>query len=1049
MDQPTKTIDTQSYKIALPYLSLLPLNQQCLDTSVFNKVEEDTNLRILEYLLGEGPQEDLWIKLSSTDKQDKDKTALTRALQSSLVDFKSGKATLSLGYPMVVVIDEQLDKAVAAPLFVWEIDLIQSIEETNDWKIDLANTNGKVNGILKSYLRTKLDLDWEQEIGLINDISSETVVQTVEKIAPALGIDSEEKAVIYPFELAPCPSPYAALQTAILPNLILGNLLPGAVTTTTAKTKEKLPTPIVGRTPIKWQTKVPALPSNAEQNELIGTIFEGHHVVAEGAKGTGKTHTIANLLASVLVDGGNALIVSPQEESTNEIIYHLDKLGLSNIAAIRFFEEDLDKLKLIKRLAKLPELIQNIKLLDSTDYSKKLNKHQLLRSKIEQTYDSLYRPAFGDWTWTNLVGEFLKHHQKAPKQLLSRKLDKKHYNFNQEELDIICEEIAEHYQKYSQINILTHGLNALHSQFFGIDTTVDTSREAASAAINLCHHKTTKVYHNYIEWIDNYATVQKIERIDFSNQLQQQLDKIINDLHLYEDLYGNDFDKQSTLQNAKLKLLSLFSRKHQEIITAKQQLLVDYEQLHQIYEQQSYFRADFPNIQKESKLADIETKLEQFRNKLKDWTNNIESTIDNQIKELDNDSTLPNEVLIQKEKLEKSLQGLLVFINETKILKEELVYQSNGVHADSAFLYKVSMQFQKLENLWKDFDAYFHWRKSWLSVSKETQKAVQALIHANATQWVDSFRSWYLYQVLLEVYDATLPQSDFQTALPYQAYQNNLPDVQQKIAEKAIRITYERQTSEIRRIKKEKDITLTNAAPLFKNKSLKDIIDWLGVAHFGELFPVVIMSPAIAKNVFGNNKTPLFNLIITDDSQVLPEEEGVQLLKLANQRVVLGEIKQHNDNSSLLNWMMNQSGRRYQYLREVQIKDETPITQPSEVTVPKINAYQQAIAAYLAPYIDKDRIKFNTIWSDVAIVLDIMIVAKSDSQPPFAIITEGGLLLQSKYDFESALERINFLESSNIQTAFVWSAEWFKHPQTAFEQLLATVLDWDKQGETK
>jgi hypothetical protein len=580
---------------------------------------------------------------------------------------------------------------------------------------------------------------------------------------------------------------------------------------------------------------------------------------------------------------------------------------------------------------------------------------------------------------------------------------------------------------------------------------VDPTREEASAAINLCHHKTKNVYHRYLEWMDDFASSQKLERIDFAKKLHQQLNKIINDLHLYEDLYGSDFDKQGTLQNAKLKLLSLFSRKHQEIIAAKQQLLADYEKLKSSYEEQTHFKADFPNIQKESKLADIEVKLEQFRSKLQTWEMNIVSTIDAKVDNLVHESNLPELEAANKVELENTLQELLVLINETRVLKEPLSYSSNGVHADSAFLYKISMQFQKLENLWKDFDAYFHWRKSWMTISKETQKAVQALIHTNSDNWVDGFRSWYLHQVLLEVYHVDLPQGDFETALPYDAYLKNLPEVQQKIAEKATRITYERQTNEIRRIKKEKDITLTNAAPLFKNKSLKDIVEWLGITHFGELFPVVIMSPSIAKEVFGGSNNPLFNLVITDDSQIIPEEEGLQLIKLANQRVVLGGIKQNNDDSSLLAWTMNQSGRRYQYLQEIHRnkKDDVTIESPVKIVAPNVNAYQHAIAAYLAPYIDIDRIKFNTIWSETPVILDIMITPKEGGGQPFAIITEGGLLLQSKYDFHSALERINFLESSGIEMEFVWSAEWWKNTTVAFERLLAVVLEWDKQTDTK
>ena len=223
MDQSIKIKDTQSYRVALPYLSLLPLNQQCLDTTVFNKIEDDFAYQILEYLLEDRREDELWIRLGKADKKDKEKVGLINALQDSLQAFDEQKAGLSLGYPMVVVLDEQLNKPVAAPLFIWEVVLQQSVDNSNDLKVDLLNTNGKVNGILRSYLTTKLGLDWESEIGLVNDISADLVVEVCEKIGLALEIEGEEDAnsFIERLEIAPCPNPYAALRTGILPNLLL------------------------------------------------------------------------------------------------------------------------------------------------------------------------------------------------------------------------------------------------------------------------------------------------------------------------------------------------------------------------------------------------------------------------------------------------------------------------------------------------------------------------------------------------------------------------------------------------------------------------------------------------------------------------------------------------------------------------------------------------------------------------------------------------------------------------------------------------------------
>ncbi len=1124
MDSQIKKNDTQSYTIALPYLSILPLNQQALDVTILDKVRAGLSQEIVDYLLGNsdkkaGPKE-LIIDLQSNESKDKDQQSFLKEIKKSFSAFQDQKATTSFGYPMVVVTDYNLAKPVAAPLFFWEVNLVEVPNETDQWKLDLVHAKGKINGILKSYLTTRLNLDWENEIGLINDITPAVVTQVCERIAEGLNFDlkkqkeenaenknaenknvednsaeienteteisktaidsdeeiaepteqivdsseeepttkniaatterdiTEEKTPNLGTDLVACPNPYAALQTGVFYHLVLGHLSPSGV-----QQNEKMPTPIVGRPTIHWQTKIAAMPSNSEQNELMGTLFEGNHVVVEGNEGSGKTHTIANILASVLVDGGNALIVSPYQASANEIRSHLEKLGLDKVAAIQLFEEDLDKLKLIERLAKLPESIQNIKLHDSATYSKKLNKHQNIRRQLEQTYDAVRVPIFEDKNWTELVGLFLRHQQNSPKQWLNRKLDTSYYEFTHTELEIVGAELAEHYEHYSQINVLTHGLNALNSRFFVPVATQAKSREAANAAINLCHHKTKTLYHAHLALLDDYASFLKLERIDFADNLEQQLNKIINDLNLYEQLYGDNFDKQTTLQNAKLKFLGIFSRKYQEIAAAKEQLLADFAQLKFDYEQQQdYVAIELPDIQKENSLAAIESKLEDFKAKLSHWKTTIAPTIDAEVDGLLPTAVLPEQFGEQQEKLNNLLKELTDFINQSQILKEPVAYEvsdsDSGLHNNNKYLLKLSMQFQKLENLWQDFDAYFNWRKSWLAISKETQKAVQALVYTNNPNWVDSFRSWYLHHWLSEYYNADLPNGEFEKTLPYAIYEENLEGVQQKIAEKALHVTYERQTKQIRRIKKEKDITLTNAAPLFKNKSLRNIVEWLGVAHFGEIFPIVMMSPEVAQNVLGGNKA-LFDLVITENSQTITAKTGTQLLKLANQQIVLGKVKKEADKDSLLAWMLAQQGRRYQYLQEMHSKEEEPVETFSQVSTPKPNAFQLAMAGYLSAYIDSSRILLNQ--SVEGVLVDIVISPEANKQMPLAIICDGGLQYQGKYDFELAMNRIQVLQSNAYLTTYVWSVEWWKNTNAAFEKLLIEVLEWDKKklGATK
>lgn len=1032
------TTKPTNYSTALPYLSVLPITEQCLDFSVVDKVKQGLTEKIVQKLLSNATDVVLHIPLGIQKNTAAEKVGQYKALQKTFESFQLQKSGLSIGYPILLVDDDELGRPIAAPLFLWKIELNIAPNSNMDWTLTpLEKNKGYLNPILKNYLEARFNLDWEQQIGLIDTIDSKVVKETCLKLAKELNLEHQFSTAI-----TTCPHPNKMPHNKMLNSIILGSFEP-----ITLKEAKKLPKNLKPRERKQWQTKVAALDSNSAQDELIGTIFDGHHVVAEGISNTGKTHIIASILPSLLADKGAALIISPLSASFNEIQHHLEHLGIKNIGVLTLQDEVLDKERLIKYLEKLPKRTRTLTNFDNVTYSKQLDKHMRLRRRLENAYESLHNSIINGWNWTELVGQCLLNHKKSDKQILGRFLNNKDFSFLAKEQYIIARELGEHYVHYHKIDALKHPLNALHGRFFSDDSTIENTRTEAKTGLNLYRYKTNNLYQNFLVFVGNYAEYLKFQYRDFVADMEQQIDKIERDLHLYNDLYGEEFDKQGSFQNAKLKLLSMFSRKRQEIRAAKGQLLDDYQQLQQTYNETSYFSTDFPNIKEEAKLSDIEVKLEDVRKKLLDWSITIPSLVTKEIENLSKETTLPSNFQEQQKGLQKSLFHLIQQINVAKILRKEIKIPEGKLSEQETGLFAILLQFQKLENEWRDIEVYYQWRRSWLTISSKTQKVVQALVNAGTQDWIAGFHSWFYHQILTQHYSIALPKGTTKNSLPFDAYMNTLKDVQQRISKKANIITKERQGEQIKRIKKEKDLTLTNARPIFRNKKIKDLLQWIGLEHLGDVFPIVLATPNMARQLLGL-KISTFDLVIVDNAHDLSSKSGIDLLKLGNQRIVLGRpIKEDTEKEqSLLKWMLDQKGRRYQFLEHTHSKDIIKRTRLNKVSVQEPNAFQISIAEYLREYIDEERLQFNK--SVEGVLVDLVVKPKYSGQTPIAIVCDAGMLYQAKYDFQLAVDKVRILTSERYQIYYLWSLNWWKNSEKALEPLLAFIIKWDKQHKS-
>jgi hypothetical protein len=1037
MDAQTSSTEHNRPAQALPYLSVLPMTEQYLDLSILERVQVGLAQQLVAQLLRTETSVVVHVPLGIQKNTPAEQISQLKALQRSFKGFNDQAQGLSIGFPLLLIEDTELGKPVSAPLFIWKIVLKEVAGSNMDWTITPLNGNhGYLNPLMKNYLEARFDFNWESAIGLIDTVDQFVVEQTLEQLAEITPIQVHATA-----DVVPSPLLEQATLNSSSHSLILGQFEP-----ITVQENKQLPKNLQTKHRREWLDRLPALPTNHQQQKWLNTVFNGHHVVVEGEFNTGKTHAIAAALPSVLVDQGSVLIVSPQPSTFNDLYHHLDNMGLTNVGVLSLQDEVMDKERLIAYLERLPKYTRSIPSFDEVQYSQELDVYNSLRQQLIANHAALHQPLLQDWNWLELLGNGLLEHQQQHRQLLGRFLDPASFAFTRQEFESIEQNLKNHYPLFRPLDALKHSLNALDGRFFLGQQALAKAQEEAYRLVQLYRHRTQRLYDRYLIFVGEYAELLHLNYRKCVTRIEQQIDKIEGHIDLYKRLYGEDFDKQSSFQDAKLKVLSVFSRKYQAIRAAKAQLFRDYQQLQEEYTQSNYLEQPFPDIKEELHLADAAVKLEEVRQALQEWQANVPNLVDTTIQSLTVANDFPEHFSEQLKDLEADYQDLLEEINTDRLLLRPVESKATLLADKESFLLTLLLQLQKLEHHWEDFAPYYHWRRSWRSLPQLSQKVIQALVKAGAKDWLTYFRSWYFHQILLQHYSADLPRSSSHETLPFEELEKRLISLQKQQTTKAILTTKARQREQIKRIKLEKDLALTKARSIFKNKKVKDVLEWIGLEHLGQVFPIVLATPEMIAPLLGT-QVAAFDWVIVDNAHDLPQQLGIQVLQLGNQQLVFGQPLEGNEvrlEENTLSWMLGQKGRQQQVFTQVHSKDSAPLARLHNTQERSTHVFHQLLSQSLSPYININRLEFQV--SIEGVMVDLLIAPTQSHQKGLAIIIDGGLLHQEAYDFQLAVQRQHILQQQNYPVYYLWSVDWWKDDKRALEQLLAQILALDQKA---
>ncbi|MCP4439737.1 MAG: hypothetical protein GY810_12405 [Aureispira sp.] len=1006
------------YLNTLPYLSILPLNEACLDMWALTKITKQLPVHLLANILGKYDFE-VGIDLSIYINNSKEEIEQISAFQQTFQQFVEETTELTIGYPLLLMEDGKLGKPIAAPIFLWKIKLELVEGYSNKWLLSYVNEEeGQLNEVLKNYLETRFDFDWEQHVGFIDTIDSKNIEHYCSNLAKQLRLPEVGRK-----RLEPCPSTHEELgRNALIWSGTIGQLAPSS------DDIEKIPPVLRPRDAKHWKTPISCQAANPEQEKMVELFFAGKHMVVEGQTQSGKTHTIAGLLPTVIADDASALVLSNMSSSLDEIELHLQNMGLRASDILRLDDKIASKEKLIAQLEALAEESKTIPRFNAVGYVNNLDKYVGYKKQLASAYDALHQKVVDNRDWTDIVGEFLQYHRQDRKQFLARAITTKDFEFSPIEYKKISTQLADHEPKFRKVGTLDHPMMQLHKKWFLPDL-APKAKTLVKKNLKDFYRRLRNLYHKYMQFVDWYTDDLKFSYHNYAEELEGQINKIEEEIRYYNDLYGADFDSLGALTSAKLRLLGMFSKRYQDIRAAKTKLYQKYEDLQDTYQVKTYFDAKLPKVHQQSKLVDLENKLEQFKEQLHNWRKRVPAIVQQQIQELSPKTPLKAHHKEELIGLEHLLENALTELNASGLLRQEFEVEQLRTHTREPFLQQVLSVLNSIQMTWKDFDSFYDWRLHWYSMTGLARRVVEALMKVYPTDWTTAFKSWYLHNLLSKHYTIDLLNQSW----PIEPYVKLRDELKKLTVDKAKWALQNHRVDSLKQLKKEKDLALQKCRAIFQNKTLKEIIDWLGLETLTTLFPVILGDAELADELFEHKKS-LFDVVMIDNADQLDAELGQQLIKLGAQRLALGAFMGiAEDNTDLLSTIAQENAYAYNFLEIIEEKEEEPTLEE--------DLFQDEVYHYLSEYLDTDRLEPNAELNGIHI--DILIHPKSGQGKAIALICDGWMHIVDKYDYDRAYAKQQTLKAADYIIYPLWSVEWWQDADRSLQKLVAYVLKED------
>jgi len=1012
----TTSIDNLSFQ-ALLYK---PRNEKSFDLSLFEAIGRDVSSCIVQSLLRLDTLE-LGFLLEPRTLDD----FKIEDLKSSFQILSNQAERLQIGFPYLSLTQNQ--KEISAPLFFWDLHISLADDNSPQHWIFELNASGLpvVNEALKNYLIAQFDLDWN-EIFILDELAKpKDFNNSLHRLAKELQCNISSFRRIHSFHES-TTDPYTGIQ-----NLGFFGLPEQQAQ---QEVTEELS---IGKSRRIWFTRVGALSSNPVQESFVNDVLEGKDALLLGAADTGKTRAICSLLPSVISDHGTCLYITPNLSTFSDINKQLESVGLNDSGILMLQDELTVKEKLFSALEELPEAVKKLPKFDENQYNLSLQQYLFFHNSLSDRFEAIRKPVLDQSKWSEVVSLFLTAQQKDAKQYLARILDTSTYDWTWQEYNLIRSAVEENLRLFKKIGDIQHPLNQIQSHVF-LQNKKETAKSWVNDQLTTYTSLLTDLFKRYTKFIDEYSDDLRFQYESHIKNLKQRINDIQRDIRVYRDVYGDSFNMTDGFTTTRLRILSVFSKKHRQILAAKEHIYKSIEELRAVYESKKYFEANIPSGRTHTLLSDLRKDLTELDKLADQFLNRVPKIVNSKIKELSHKIPLKPSFKRKYEELDLAVEQFFTNLSKNSIFVPFSFEKTQKAIEKEEQLKNTLSAFSRMLSRVSDFEDYFEWRKSWFLLDQKVRNTVEAIVTVNPTDALASFDSWYLYYYLEKKYHLHLPDGDF----PILDFQQVIREIRELLPKNALLTCREQQAEQLRNMKKDKGWVPAQ----FKNKyysfSIPHVIDDLGLSFITDNFPIIVMTPEVADKVFGN-QIAIFDLVILDDAHLIDAKLGKKLSRLAAQRVISGSTSASSKETLLEYSTQLESFERF-YFKNIYNKEGKLVsTYQSNYEHQSLVQFQEAISNYLQKYIGSERILTN-VQIDEHVFVDIVVKSVNGSTLSLGFVIDGWLNQVDKYDLDSALEKSRKSRILGYEVHPLWSVEWWRSPENAAEEMVGFILNWDK-----
>lgn len=840
------------------------------------------------------------IELGEINEDEKKTLALIAKRLNTLVIentdnfLEFGLKNFGFGYPLLIKRDQNdPSKIIKAPLFIWHLDIERSYQNKNCWTIKKEEDSPiKINELLISYLSKDESVQIEK---IPNEILEDGILDKDELLKLSAVIlsqlnvqmDASEMKIERCLDVKQIEN-IANSKAWIQWSGIFG-IYRSQNETIIHATEELLDRfdEFESEDLIldQFQTStISAVETDPSKEEIVNTLTKDEIKLIQGPPGTGKSQSITAIVSNALVNSAKCLIVCEKKTALDVIQANLEKIGLDNYSIV-IDDVNKDRKKVIEKARNIKESSHSIPF-QSLDFKTKYKKFCELKKDINSKYAEPLKKVFGDYSWKQLIGFYLRYSKSGDLDKISSSLNYSGLEFNYEE-----------YSKYLSIVEESAFLFAdLENESEEIFCIFDKSLFSSEYKWAI-HEKVKKEISDLYEILKS-ANIFLLKKDQSDCELKQVslfkkksiedcescIEIIIKNLEEVVELYnegvelvGNEFNTMSLWQNCKFYIASLVGAKGKRVNVARREIC-------------SLFKDSCVNVIEIRNFGfeEIELKKLQEFDSFENLKNYILETI-TKIKKFESKINKIKNIELNFKKIDAGI------VNANKGIAFDFEVKNYIDLGDFSKVFEYYSELKdKIEKVKGHLDAYesFHNWKYFCNSKKDFELRILASLKSFPTEnWKNLFSAWY--------YRGALLNYETNTDVGFHKSDSKLQQL--------VIVYNELGREQIHQIKSiwgsERNYQISNFDHNFntlynlrKNKSfdrrnsLRKIIR-TDFDLFTALFPIILTNPGAANAILPLEQG-IFNIVIFDEASQLKISDTFTSLIRGQYKIIAGDEHQ-------------------------------------------------------------------------------------------------------------------------------------------------------------